>query len=70
VRILINRQPLDWPKQVISVEQLRQYADALEATHDMWLSTSYGPDSKITAGTAPIYEGAVFYSAPKHINGG
>lgn len=64
MRILINASSLDWPKATITESQLRMYADAPAATHNLWQSNVLG-GATLIAGVANIYDGAVFYATPK-----
>jgi hypothetical protein len=61
---MINRESLNWPKPVITEDQLRAYADAPKDTHDLWQDNLLGGATLIT-GVANIYDGAVFYAVPK-----
>jgi hypothetical protein len=62
MNIVVNRQLIDWPKPLISEEQLRVYADA-KHSDDLWQETLYNP-LKVT-GVADLRMGNRFYSKAK-----
>lgn len=65
MNIWINKQRLDWPKAIITEDQLRQYADAPAAEFNLWQGDPADGSVRPITGVANVYDGVEFFSTPK-----